>query len=60
MVMMDKMALLFSPNSRASCTLHILCLHALVGENGSERGDAGIIWNLVMVDLWPLHPLDGV
>jgi hypothetical protein len=54
------MALLFSPNSRASCTLHILCLHALVGENGSERGDAGIIWNLVMVDLWPLHLLDGV
>ncbi|KAK2386861.1 cytochrome P450 711A1 [Trifolium repens] len=46
MVMMDKMALPFSPNSHVSCTLHILCGYALVEENGSGRGDVGIIWNL--------------
>jgi hypothetical protein len=60
MVMMDKMALLFSLKPRASYTLHILFLYALVGENGSERGDVGIIWNLNMVDLWPPHLLDGI
>jgi hypothetical protein len=60
MVMMDKMALPFSPNSHVSCTLHILCGYALVEENGSGRGDVGIIWNLGMVDLWPLHLLDGL
>jgi hypothetical protein len=58
--MMDKMALPFSPNAHISCTLHIICLYALVGEIGSERGDVGIIWNLDMVDLGPLHLLDGI